>query len=663
MRYVHQTWLVMTLMSSAYYYAPLLSGADVWAALDAIDLSHKDKAKSALEALVLEHPQFYPAHYNLGTLLMDSERDAAATHFETATASPVPTLQHDAWFNLALVRFHQGRLEQAVAAANKALALGAERPETKALRDELVRIALIRSDEARRKAEEEAKKLAFSSKTLPDGHVGEMFDHLIPARGGSGGYRFALGAPSAPPDTKNNKTPPTNNSSSATKNTIVPLPAGMTLDDNGRFHGTPTTPGTHELSLVLTDSANASVQGNITWIIQPKPALITEQLPEAIQDTAYSAIVESIGLRQPQWTVNGLPPGLKASTTPGEKLTISGTPTTLGQFRLSIVADEGKRRAERDYTLIVSDSFAPDIAQLPPATAWAAYQHQMGVRGKPQRYSWKSPGAGGMSIQSGGLITGTPDQAGLLSFPVTIRAETNTSREYQLTIPVNPPPVIDESTPIQLTTEQAIQRPIKITGGTAPYTWNIEQGVMPKGLRLDSDGVVRGSASEAGEVKVTLGVRDRWQARTQKEITFSVTKREKSDEQKQQEEQQKQQDQQNQDQQQQKDQQQNQQQNQQQTADNQQQNDGSEKDQQQKDQQQANADKSAADQAEQASGKQNQDQQNKQKQEQAEQRAHVLNQAAADRWLDNLPKEDRDVLRYQLLEGGQVKPKQDGKAW
>ena len=41
----------------------------------------------------------------------------------------------------------------------------------------------------------------------------------------------------------------------------------------------------------------------------------------------------------------------------------------------------------------------------------------------------------------------------------------------------------------------------------------------------------------------------------------------------------------------------------------------------------------------------------------------MLNQAAADRWLESLPKEDRDVLMYQLLEGGELKPRRKDKAW
>ncbi|MBN8264959.1 MAG: glutamate 5-kinase [Xanthomonadales bacterium] len=35
-----------------------------------------------------------------------------------------------------------------------------------------------------------------------------------------------------------------------------------------------------------------------------------------------------------------------------------------------------------------------------------------------------------------------------------------------------------------------------------------------------------------------------------------------------------------------------------------------------------------------------------------------MNQTAADRWLEQLPDEDRDVLRYQLLDGGKIRPAQ-----
>ena len=97
-------------------------------------------AQKILEGLLLEQPSFYPAHFNLGTLLMEVDKDRAATHFEQATASPAPELAHDAWYNLALVRWKQGRLDDALIAAGKAVEIDGKNPDTIRLRDELRRV-------------------------------------------------------------------------------------------------------------------------------------------------------------------------------------------------------------------------------------------------------------------------------------------------------------------------------------------------------------------------------------------------------------------------------------------------------------------------------------------------------------------------------------------
>ena len=74
-----------------------LRAADPWEVIN--DASHDEPmvAQKRLEALLLEQPTFYPAHFNLGTVLMDSDHARAATHFETAASSPTPELAHDAW--------------------------------------------------------------------------------------------------------------------------------------------------------------------------------------------------------------------------------------------------------------------------------------------------------------------------------------------------------------------------------------------------------------------------------------------------------------------------------------------------------------------------------------------------------------------------------------
>lgn len=609
--------------------------ADPWSVLGDAAASDPAAARARLEALLAEHPGFHPARFNLGTLLMEGDPEIAATHFEIAAGSGTPELARDAWFNLALVRWKQGRLEDAVAAAVKAATLKPDDKDAVQLRDELRRAFLVRQELARLKALEDAKKLRLG-KAIPDAHVGEAYDQRAPAVGGTAPYRFALGK-----DAK--------------------LPEGLTLDSDGRLHGTPTRDGRHDLALVVQDTKEVSVSGTVALVVQPAPAITTTTLPDAILGSPYEATLDSIGMANPRWTVEGLPSGIALSGDRGPQVRLSGTSSVAGSGTLRLRADDGQRHAERTLTLTVADTFAPDPGVLPPATAWAPYQGKVGVRGPAQEYRWSSPGAGGIALGADGALGGKPDQAGQLSIPATITAADGRTRQVTVTLPVNPPPVIDEGEPITAQVGTPLNRPLKVTGGTPAYAWKLVDGTLPKGLRLDADGALRGAPSEVGDAEVTVALSDRWSASTQLKLAIKVSPKDKQDDQKPEEKKdEKKDDQQKQD---------------QAKQDQQQKNDGKQDQAKQdgKDQQQKDGDPKKQD----GQGDQKQDQQKpepkdggrdqqtaaERAQQDAAQQAQLINQAAADRWLDQLPKEDRDVLRYQLLDGGNAKPRKDKKSW
>ena len=230
-----------------------------------------------------------------------------------------------------------------------------------------------------------------------------------------------------------------------------------------------------------------------------------------------------------------------------------------------------------------------------------------------------------------------------------------------LQVPVNPRPLIAVGDPIRLQAGSPADVEIPHTGGTPPFAWKTGEGSLPAGVRLDQDGRLRGVAKDPGSYTVTVQLEDRWKARTQASLTLQVdpadpNKDGKSDDKKDEAKQDPK--------------------------------DGKQGDQ---DKQQDGKDPAKPDQAkpdpakqdpkqgqksdgkpeskpgepepkpgEQADGKQG-SAEDQAKQEQ--QQAASLNQMAADRWLDQLPAEDRGVLRYQLLDGGEKKPDKKGKSW
>jgi hypothetical protein len=210
-----------------------------------------------------------------------------------------------------------------------------------------------------------------------------------------------------------------------------------------------------------------------------------------------------------------------------------------------------------------------------------------------------------------------------------------------------------------------VDRPLVATGGTPPLVWSLAEGVLPSGLRLDADGHLRGVVRDPGTSSVTVAVVDRWKAATQAKIELKVEPASETPPQAQQQEKQDQQD--KQDQQAKQDQKQQGQQGQQQQGQQGQQGQQKPKDQngQQGQQQQAQRGKSQntsdqdkqGEQAAAAAGKDDAS-------AQAAAQAAALNQTAADHWLDQLPAERRDSLRYQLLDGGDKAPANQGrKTW
>lgn len=614
----------------------LVWAADPWEALAA---AGEDKA--ALERLLTEHPGFHAARYNLGTLLLATDPAAAATQFELATAAG-GAIAIDAWHNLILARTKQGRWEEALVAAEKAAALD---PALASLRDEVRRVLLARRDEARRAADEAAKKLHVDTQAaMPLGRVGQPYEGTIPVRGGQPPYAVQVLGKQG-------------------------LPEGLSLSGD-RVSGTPRTPGTFRLDVNVTDAAKTQFAGTTSLTIVPAPAITTERLPEAVLDQPYRATLAAQGLDQPvRWEVARLPLGLTAAADG----TLSGTPTQAGSATLHVHATDGTRQTNRLIELVVSDAFAPAEDPLPPATANAPYRWRATVRGPTQEYRW-SGGGSGLTLAADGTVMGTVAQPGEVTIPGTIAAADGRTRDVSLHLTVHPAPLID-TTPLQLAAKQAVDRAVPLTGGTPPFTWAVVGGSLPAGLRLDPDGHLRGAAQDQGKTTVTVTATDAWKAVAQADLPIEVTppqadpppEQAKQDGDK----------------------------------NNDDKNNGDKNG--DKDQSSSNEPKGdAQDQARQggkdegknpgkdpgsdqgkpkdsspdsAKGTQDQAKDGPQDHGTAEDgksataqgekpdAAKGISQTAAGRWLDQLPAEDRDVLRYQLLEGGQKDREGKGKAW
>ena len=232
------------------------------------------------------------------------------------------------------------------------------------------------------------------------------------------------------------------------------LPPGLSMTSAGVVSGTPTATGSSTFSLKLDDSTTRSTGGdhfiaqNVTITIDPPPTITVSpaSLPAATVGSAYSQTISGGGGTAPYTfavTAGALPAGLTLNASTGA---LSGTPTAGGTFNFTVTAtDANSFTGSRAYSLTVS---APTISvsptTLPSATVGSAYSQTISASGATAPYSFAiTAGAlpAGLSLSSGGALSGTPTAGGTFNFTVTATdGITGTgpytgSRAYSLTVP------------------------------------------------------------------------------------------------------------------------------------------------------------------------------------------------------------------------------------
>ncbi len=209
------------------------------------------------------------------------------------------------------------------------------------------------------------------------------------------------------------------------------VPPGLSLNAGGGvISGTPTTAGTFNFTVQISDAANLSATAQLSiTIIDPAPlALSTTSLPNGARNVDYTAVLRASGGVAPySWSVTAgsLPPGLDL----GSSGVISGTPTTTGtaSFTVQVADAESPTPAtiSEPLSIVINpEPFSIATTSLPNGTVGIAYGATLAASGGQAPYIW--------SITSGalpawatlnaatGVISGTPTGVGTTSFTVQV---------------------------------------------------------------------------------------------------------------------------------------------------------------------------------------------------------------------------------------------------
>jgi hypothetical protein len=223
----------------------------------------------------------------------------------------------------------------------------------------------------------------------------------------------------------------------------------------------------------------------------------------------------------------GLPTGLSIVTADG---TITGSPTTAGEFSVTLTAADGTGATG-------SASFIWTITSPVTVANPGARSNGLGAAIAPlantatgsqagASCTWSATGLpAGLSIaSSAGTITGTPSAAGTYSVSLSASDSSGFTGTASFTWTITSASL--SITPRSLASPAvgaAYAMTLAAVGGTAPYSWSVSTGPLPAGLALDATtGVISGTPSAVGPSTFSLSATDGAGQRATQSYTVTV---------------------------------------------------------------------------------------------------------------------------------------------
>lgn len=349
--------------------------------------------------------------------------------------------------------------------------------------------------------------ITLSPSTLPDATLGSAYSQAVTPTGGAGPFTYGVSGGT--------------------------LPAGITLDTStGLLSGTPTATGSYSFAISATDTNGCHAGISYTLkVVCPTITFTSTSIPSGTVNTAYNQSVAATGGDSPYTyavTAGKLPDGLSLDPSTGA---VSGIPTKTGSFAFLVTATDvdgctGSQLFLLDINPAACPTITVDSTTLPDSAVGTAYSQQRTASGGTGTYTYTLSGSvpPGLSINSTGLISGTPTATGTYTFSISAKDTNGCSGSQIYTVTMTCPAItVAPSTLSPITVYTAYNQQLTPSAGTAPFIFLVTVGSLPPGVTLSTSGLLSGSPTASGSYDFTVSVTDSSGCSTTQAYELDVT--------------------------------------------------------------------------------------------------------------------------------------------
>ncbi len=348
-----------------------------------------------------------------------------------------------------------------------------------------------------------AQPVTIDTTSLPSGTVGAPYSATVTASKGRTPYTWSVSAGA--------------------------LAAGLVLGpSSGLISGTPASAGTASFTVRVRDNANGTDTQALQILVTLALTITPASLPSGTVGATYSQTLSATGGTPPyHWTLasGALPSGISLNATTGA---LGGTPAAAGTFPfVAQVSDSASASVTQSFSITIAPPpLRITTTSLPDGTVGANYSQALAATGGTGAYTW-SVSAGslpqGLSLSTGGTISGIPASAGTATFTAQVTDGAAVKATQALVLVVAPAPItITTGSLPAATMGSAYSQTLAATGGTGGNSWSLSTGTLPQGLTLSAAGTISGTPTAIGSASFTVKVTDSSGTNATKPLSITV---------------------------------------------------------------------------------------------------------------------------------------------